>query len=237
MTRARAAALRPRRALALPVAAALATTCALAAWQFSRGLEKTALEDARRERLRSPPMAAADFTPDAPGFTRVAMTGRYDAERQFLVAPRPGARPQLVSPLRTEAGVFLVNRGRIPASSRSTALERLPTPAERVTVVGVAWPRAKPSRFVERQPWPDGWPKRIRAWNPARMAALVEARPREMRLEAGGPGVFEAASLAWDYDPGRHWSYAVQWLLLGVAVGVGYVVVGKRRHRAERPGD
>ena len=223
---------RPGWALTLQAAAAVAIVLALAAWQFSRALEKTALRDARVERLRADALAAAALSDAAlADFTRVAFTGVYDAERHFLVAARRGRGFDVFTPLVTKEGVYLVNRGWWAAGAQPDAAPAVPTPTTTVTVVGVAWPRPRLSTLAAAESWPAGWPKRARWANPARMAAEVGAREREFRLERGGAGVLRAAPLAWDYAPGTHWGYMAQWLLIGAALAGGYVFVGKRRGR------
>lgn len=224
---------RPGRALTAQVAAALAVVLALAAWQFSRGLEKTALKNAHAERLRSEPVGPADYTAATPDFTRLGLAGRFDAKRTFLVADRGGRGVQVVSAFHAQNDVFLVNRGWAPAAvllegSEVPAFETPPTPVE---IVGVAWPTAPVSPWLAAQPWSNDWPKQVRGFHTARMAEAVGAHAREIRLERGQPGVLRPASLAHDYSPGTHWGYVAQWLLIGVAVGVGYVVIGKRRGR------
>ena len=124
--------------------------------------------------------------------------------------------------------MFLVNRGWL--ASADAAFE---TPTGRVTVTGVVWPASKPSALATGQPWPQQWPKILRRWDLPRMAAEVEAAEREIRLPADAEGVLRPASLAWDYSPGTHWGYAAQWLLIGAVVAVGYVLIGKRRHRQQ----
>ena len=219
----------PGRALTLQVAAALVTTVALATWQFTRALEKTALAAAREARLAGEPVDAVRYSAEMPDFTRLALTGRYDLERSFLVVERPRARGfEVVSVLTTSDGSFLVNRGwtlRGPSQSDPA------TPGQTVSVVGVVWPMIGVPAALGQEVWADGWPKAVRALNPQRMAEATGAHAREIRLEAGGPGVFRAASLAWDYEPGTHWSYAVQWLLIGAGIGIGYVLIGRRRGR------
>ena len=223
-----------RKGLALPAALAVVTTLGLASWQASRALEKSALRDARAERLAAAPIAGASFAADTPDFTRLALTGRYDGERAFLVAARPGGGAQVVAPFVADGGVFLVNRGWASADGAASANSLAP-PTGRVAIVGVVWPRTGQSR--NPAPWPQGWPKRVRALQPARMAAAVaamgeqEVHDVEIRLQAGSPGALRAASLAWDYSPFTHWSYVAQWLLLGAAVGVGYVLIGRRERR------
>ena len=219
---------RPGWALTAQAAAALAIVLLLAGWQFSRALEKTALRDARVERLRAEPTPASALSGNTlPDFTRVSFTGVYDAERHFLVAHRSGRGINVFTPLASQEGVFLMNRGWHPADAAPESA--LPTPTTPVTVVAVAWPAQRPSRLAAEAPWPEDWPKRIRGVHLERMAAAVAARPREFRLEGGGEGVFRAASLAWDDAPGMHWGYVAQWLLIGAALAAGYVFVGKRR--------
>ena len=221
---------RPGWPLTLQAGLALAIVVALAVWQFARGLEKTALADARLERLRAAPVDAAQWSAAVPDFTRVRLTGRYDAERHFLVAAPRGPAAQVVTPLHTPSGTFLVNRGWLPNVDAA-----FDTPAERVTLTGVAWPASAPA--AQQQAWPQQWPKVLRRWNLAGMAAAAGAVEREIRLPADSVGVLRAATLAWDYSPGTHWSYTVQWLLLGTAVVVGYVAIGKRRGRQARGGE
>lgn len=227
----RRAPFRPGLALTLQAGAAFAIALALAAWQFSRALEKTALQDQRTERLQAEPVAAARASAILPDFTRISLTGVYDSTRHFLIAARGGRGFEVFTPLIAEEGVFLVNRGWHGAAQGADAAAAVATPAAPVRVVAVAWPLPRLSRLVAEEPWPDGWPKRVRGANVERMAAEVQARRREFRLERDGEGVFRAASLAWDYAPGMHWGYVAQWLLIGAAVAGGYVLIGKRRGR------
>lgn len=220
---------RPGRALTLQVAAALVTTVGLSTWQITRALEKTALADARHARLQAEPVDAARFTAETPDFTRLALTGRYDADRLFLVAQRPRARGfDVVSVLTTDAGSFLVNRG---WTLRSPSVPVPETPSEVISVIGVVWPTTHVAGAFRQEVWAEGWPRTARGVDAERMAEATGAHAREIRLESGGAGVFRAASLAWDYEPGTHWSYAVQWLLIGLGVGIGYVLIGRRRGR------
>ncbi len=218
------AAFRPGLALTVQAAAALATVLALAAWQLARGLEKSALAEERRERLSAPPVAVAPEA--AADFARLALAGRYDTQRHFLVASRRGSGFAVWTPLRTATGSVLVNRGH----SADAAFE---TPAEPVAVRGVAWPRAPAPAAAAA--WPADWPKRIGTVDLERMAAAVSAAPREVRLLPDSAGVLLPPTLAWDYSPGTHYGYVAQWLLIGAAVVAGYVVVGRRRARGANP--
>ena len=214
---------RPGKALTAQVAAALVVVLSLAVWQFSRGLEKTALVNEHAERLGATPVEATALRAGAPDFLRVKLVGEYDPGKQFFVGARPAGGVEAWSVLRTAHGAFLVNRGRLASAAAP--------PRGQVAVVGVLWPNTPVTVYASQQPWPDDWPKTIRWADPARMAAAAGAHPREIRLERGSAGVSSPASLAWDYSPGTHWGYTAQWLLIGAAVVAGYVVIGLRRGR------
>ncbi|MCY3813140.1 MAG: SURF1 family protein [Gammaproteobacteria bacterium] len=214
---------RPGKALTVQAGAALVVVLSLAAWQFGRGLDKTALANERAERLRAEPVSAATLRADSPDFVRVALVGEYDPERQFFVAGRQPGGVEAWSVLDTSDGAFLVNRGWLadPAAP----------PTGEVSAVGVLWPSVSVTVYASQQAWPDGWPKEVRWADPQRMAAVADAHPREIRLERGSDGVSNPASLAWDYSAGTHWGYTAQWLLIGAAVVGGYIVIGLRRGR------
>ena len=222
------AAFRPGAALTMQAAAALLVVLALAVWQLSRGIDKTALADIHRQRLSASAQPAAAFSAATPDFTRLTLAGEYDPTQHFFV--NDGGGFQVLSLLRTDTGVFLVNRGWIAAPYSPSTLPAVP--AGTVELLGVVWPLPKLTPRLAGEPWSPDWPKRARAVNPERMAAATGAHGREIRLAAGGAGVLRAAPVTWDYSPGTHWGYAAQWLLLGVGVVAGYVVVGRRRARA-----
>lgn len=214
---------RPGRALTAQAGAALVVVLSLAAWQFGRGLDKTALANERTERLGAEPVNAAALRADSPDFLRVALVGEYDQERQFFVASRQPGGVKAWSVLDTSVGAFLVNRGWLANPA--------PPPTGQVSAIGVLWPSVPVTVYASQQAWPDGWPKEVRWADPQRMAASTGAHPREIRLEQGSAGVSRPASMAWDYSPGTHWGYTAQWLLIGAAVVGGYVVIGLRRGR------
>lgn len=216
---------RPGKALTAQAALALVVVLVLAAWQFSRGLEKTALANERTERLATAPIPAETLRADTADFTRVELVGEYDPARQFFVAGRRQTGAEAWSVLVATGGAFLVNRG--------TVSRPAPPPTGPASVVGVLWPVAQVTGYAAEQPWPEGWPKRVRWADPLRMAEAVGAFPREIRLEGGSAGVARPASLAWDYSPGTHWGYTAQWLLIGAAIVGGYLVIGVRRGRSD----
>ena len=233
---------RPGWALTCQVAVALATVIALSFWQFSRGQEKAVLAAERDQRLAAPALAAEGFAPGMPDFTRLALAGRYDAERTFFVIDRAQPwRYLVVTPLVTNHGVFLATRGRterpragalsageregLPLARGALGAPEVETPSGLIAVAGVLWPE---EGAADTSRWPDGWPKAVNGMNVSAMAELTGAHPREVRLEEPSPGLVPV-SLAYDFSPGTHWSYAVQWLLIGVAIVAGYIFFGRRR--------
>ncbi len=233
---------RPGWALTCQVAVALATVTALSFWQFSRGQEKAALAAERDQRLAAPALAAEAFSSSTPDFTRLALAGRYDGERSFFIIDRAQPwRYLVVTPFVTNHGVFLATRGRAerPRAGALSAAERegpplarealrtpeIETPSGLVAVAGVLWPE---EGAADTSRWPEGWPKAVNGMNVPAMAELTGAHPREVRLEEPSAGL-APVSLAYDYSPGTHWSYAVQWLLIGVAIVAGYIFFGRRR--------
>lgn len=215
---------RPGKALTAQAGAALVVVLSLAAWQFGRGLDKTALANERAARLRAEPVNTATLRADSPDFVRVALAGEYDQERQFFVGGRQPGGVEAWSLLDTSSGAFLVNRGWLPSPAAP--------PGGPVSAIGVVWPSVPVTVYASQQTWPDGWPKEVRWADPERMAAATGAHPREIRLEQGSDGVPSPASLAWDYSAGMHWGYTAQWLLIGAVVVAGYVVIGVRRGRS-----
>ena len=182
---------------------------------------------ARDERLAAAPVMAGAFDDGTPDFTRLALAGRYDLERTFFVIDR--AQPWwylVVTPLVTNHGAFLVTRGRTERPrAGALGIPEIETPTDLVAVTGVLWPEEGAAATSR---WPDGWPKAVNGMNVPTMAELTGAHPREVRLEEPSPGL-APVSLAYDYSPGTHWSYAVQWLLIGVAIVAGYIFFGRRR--------
>lgn len=220
-------AFQPGWGLTCQVAVAVVTVIGLSVWQFSRGQEKAGLAAARDARLASPTVTAGGFGEATPDFTRLELAGRYDTERTFFVIDR--GQPWwylVVTPIVTGHGPFLVTRGRVERP-RTGGLDvpEVQTPAGRVTVTGVLWP-AEGAAHTSR--WPAGWPKAVNGMNVATMAELTGAHPREVRLEEPSQGL-APVSLAYEYSASTHWSYAVQWLLIGAVIVAGYIFFGRRR--------
>jgi cytochrome oxidase assembly protein ShyY1 len=174
----------------------------------------------------------------------VELRGQYLPDRTVLLRNRPHERQNgydVVVPLRTDSGsVLLVNRGWVPAGSRSAATpDDVPTaPTGPVTVVA----RLRPSEPATKRRAPAGQANRLvvqqlgAALGPDASAVvgaygmLVSETPRPTR----------APALATKPDPGLgiNLAYAVQWVAFAIAA---YVLLGValvrevRRRRGEEP--
>lgn len=207
---------------------------ALGFWQLDRAREMRGYQDqyfARMAMTPEPPGNHRDMLP----FERLRLEGWYDAHMHFLVdnQVRQGRQGYwVVSRFTTVDGAaWLVNRGWIAAPGTRDSLPEIPTPPDRVVVVGVFWPETGLVPLLAAEAVSGDWPRRVQRLDVARMAgpAGVEVHS-EIRLEAGHPGVFAAAPLDAVFSPDRHRGYAVQWFGLAIALGVGFVLFGFRKN-------
>jgi cytochrome oxidase assembly protein ShyY1 len=154
----------------------------LGEWQFDRLHEREQRNEWTERNLAADPapvdavLGVGDPVPADREWTRVRMTGEYDAEATVVVRyqTRDGeAGVDLVTPLVTGSGTaVLVDRGWVPTDNTGTAPSDLPQPpAGQVEVVG--WVRADATgRGVEVE---DGSTRAISA---GRMPASVWLRRR-----------------------------------------------------------
>ncbi len=203
-------------------------------WQWQRGEYRREVW-AQFTRGDQPPLeAGANELASLPQFTRVRVTGQFDAARQFLLDNiSHGGAPgyEVLAALRLGDGThLLVNRGWVPFSGYR---DRLPavdfevsaaptTLAGRLSmlpVAGLASGRVPPPQ--------DGpWPRVASFPTMAQLSAVygTPLQPVVLLLDAdSGPGYvrdWRAPGIA----PERNFSYAVQWwsfALLALALFVG----------------
>lgn len=206
---------------------------ALGFWQLDRAEEKRGYEMEYLERLAALPVPVSEGSLP---FQRVRLTGQYDPDF-FLVdnqvrASAPGY--EVISVFRGDDGHrWLVNRGFVPGDPARRTLPKVPTPAGRLTVVGVIWPDLGLMPMFGggegRDNWSEGWPKVVQRMEVERMAASVDAAAVEIRLEPDQPGVLTPPLMQMNMPAAKHTAYAVQWFGLAAALVVGYVVFGLRR--------
>ena len=192
----------------------------LGRWQWQRGEAKQALWDAYA-RNDSPPALQARIDFDTvPRYQRVALSGRFDSDHQFLLdnrshAGQPGY--EVLTPFVLESGRrILVNRGWVPFTGYRDRLPDVSLEGERSAIIsgrldelptaGLASGRASPdsgSRWPKLTSFPshEELESALREKLPRRILLLDPQLPNGYVREWSPPGM----------APERHFSYAIQW--------------------------
>ena len=209
-------------------------------WQLGRLDERRRTNEQVRARAAEvvdlPPAGfAAGADEDDLIFRRVRMSGTYDADHEVLARFRsrkglPGY--EVVTPLVTDAGVVLVNRGWVPLDlGDEWPSARGAPPVGTVELEGVLVPaESGPVRLVGGD---GGGAPVVAAIDPRRLADAVGAADRPvyavpvLATEAGDefPTPVEPPGLG----EGPHRDYAVQWFLFATVGVVGWTVLLFRR--------
>jgi surfeit locus 1 family protein len=215
----------------------------LGRWQWQRGQTRQEEWDAfARGADRVLPLDAAKLD-DVARFARVALTGHYRPDRQFLLDNRshqgqPGY--EVLTPLELADGrVLLVDRGWIPftgsrAHLPSVALDAAPRVSlvgriDNLPSAGLAYGRAPPALN-------GSWP-RITSYPRMRELSAAFGRAFERRIVLLDPSAADGYVRDWQppgMPPARHWAYAIQWWLFALALVVLWIVLAARRARGAR---
>ena len=234
-------------ALALVVGgfAAFAFTV-LAPWQFHRGEDRAARNDAIEESFTTPPQPLRQVLPAgaAPGpraeWHQVELTGRYlpDAEvvaRLRTVQGEPAF--EVLVPFRlTDGSTVLVDRGFLRPAPEVPGVrvpEYPPAPAGEVTVQGRLRAGERDSR--ERPVVEQDGVTQVYAVDPAAVATVtgLDVEPGYVQLNEGQPGVLGALPLP-QLSAGPHLAYALQWLAFGAMAPLGLAYFAWREGTGER---
>jgi cytochrome oxidase assembly protein ShyY1 len=223
---------RPGWRMTLFTALLLPLVLSLGAWQLRRAEEKRQFEQAFMDRIGALAHAPGEAVED---FERIRIAGAYEAERDFLLdnQTHDGAVGfGVVSSFLADDGRrWLINRGFLAGDRARRSLPEVKTPRGHVVLTGLVWPELGLLPVFGEDAWSEGWPKVVQRLEVERMAALLAgAVPVEVRLEPGAPGVFVPAPVALNMPASKHTGYAVQWFGLAVALAIGYVIFGFRRH-------
>jgi len=205
-------------------------------WQLERAQEKRTLDEAYLKRLTGLPEEPGA---DPADFQRLRLSGHYDA-RYFLLDNqiREGSVGfGVIGVFQADDGRrWLINRGFVAGDPTRERLPTIKTPDGRSSIVGVAWPDLGLMPVFGEDRWMAGWPKVIQRVELMRMAREIDVQNggrtmlREIRLEAGQPGVLTAPGMEMNMPAGKHTGYAAQWFGLGIVLAVGYVIFGFKRH-------
>jgi surfeit locus 1 family protein len=227
----------PRWLLAHLVLIAVAATCvSLGFWQLRRLDERRAFNALVRERLAAAeqPLAAVLGEPaDRLAYRRVTATGRYVPSEEVLLSPRsrdgaPGH--DVLTPLVTEGGGILVDRGWVPfALSVPPVAQAAPPPGE-VAVGGFLLPgrhaaRAGPVGAAKLAFVSDADISRLQAQVSVPLAPVYLV----LTSQSPTPGQLPRPAAPPELNEGPHLSYAVQWFLFACVAVVGYPFLIRRR--------
>jgi cytochrome oxidase assembly protein ShyY1 len=171
-------------------------------------------------------------------FRRVRVTGTYDVAHELLVRFRsrkglPGY--EVVTPLRNDEGIVLVNRGWVPLDVGDRWPDQTAAaPSGEVEVEGLLAPaESGPVRLARDVDDREAVPK-IAAVDPIRLAGAVGAGAGERVyalpvLASEANGSYPAPVDPPDLGEGPHRDYAVQWFLFATVGIVGWPLLLFRR--------
>lgn len=196
---------------------------ALGVWQIDRGLEKRAGKQAFTSQTG---FAAWSNGMDVRPFQKLAVTGRFDAEQQFLleniiINSRYGYYVLTPLVLAEELPLLIINRGWFERTGPDVDATSLGLPAQPVTVRGRAGslPRAGYRMGDAVTPGTD-WPKRAvyPALEDIEQALGREVQPFVLLLDPDDDYGFFRHWIPEEMGPGRHFAYALQWFAMGIVL-------------------
>ena len=245
--------LRQRRWLGFTVfALAMLVLCLLLArWQWHR-YEVRQLENARIDAVLSAPVAPlgeviaatparGDPIPLDPAlpWRLVTATGTFDTAAEVAVRRRPLEGKNgfwIVTPLVTDTGAVLVNRGWAPSGADAAAIPQVPpAPSGTVTVTG-RLRAAEPTPQTDAPPAGQAW-----AVDPQVLLSSVSAPRYDAYVELRQATPTATAGLvALTEDPGhRGWNnliYSVQWVLFALVGAFGWWRLLRQEHALQERG-
>lgn len=218
----------------------------LGLWQLRRLDERRAQNEAVR--ARSKEFTELDASAwrvsggEIAGFEhrRVRLRGTFDTSREVLVRfqtreAQPGY--DVVTPLRTEHGIALVDRGWVPERlGDAWPAEEAGAPLGEVEVIGLL---AAPDDTSPRMEANEGEPVVVSGVRPDELADqldLSEVLPLYVQAVSSGEDRFPIADGEPDLSEGPHLNYAIQWFIFATVVGAGWVVLLLRTARPRSRG-
>jgi len=207
---------------------------ALGRWQWDRGVRRQAQWDAFARGADAPLTLGGGDIGSLSRFRRVALMGRYDGARQFLLDNRTHAGSagyEVLTPLSLDDGrVLLVDRGWVAFTGSRARLPDVHLRADApVTVTGRLDDLPSPGLALGRMPPPrdDHWPK-VTSYPSMPELADVYGRALEPRMVLLDPGAAYGYVRDWQppgLPPIRHLSYAIQWWGFAVTLSVIWLVL------------
>ncbi len=232
---------------ALAVAVMALGAVRLGAWQFDRLEDREQRNEWTERNLAAAPapldavLAVGEPVPADREWTRVRVTGQYDADASVVVRYRTrdgNAGVDLVTPLVTASGTaVLVDRGWIPTDNTGAVPADLPQPPPgQVDVVG--WVRSDATgRGIEVA---DSSTRAVSSVEIGKTLDYpVYAGFLEAESESPPPADEVQRTQPPDLGAGPHFFYGLQWWFFGALAvfGFGYLAWDERRQRRRTPQD
>jgi len=240
----------------------LGALLSLGTWQMMRAAEKTTILAAADRALSSQGVALTelgDLSIAARDHSRVTFSGSYEPARQFLWDNRVHkgrAGFEVITPVRTDSGLVLVNRGWVVlGSSREVLPDVSLSDALLDTPVNISGLFSRPSKgLISGEPFDDHaqWPRVMQFFDyaaieralgePVLAGVIQPVQPQQTDDRVNDDKVNddkqEAARNAfyianWEptaaIGPARHYGYAFQWYAMAAALTILFVVYNTRR--------
>ena len=208
--------------------------CTLGSWQARRASEKSILEEQHRT---APATTLEQAVAQKSRFSRISVSGSYDAKRHFLLDNqiwKGRAGVYVFTPFYASTGTtILVNRGWLPLAPDRKSMPEITTPGEELVLSGMLNTAPVPGRILGAADTlnSDAWPQLVTYLNLADISDLLEL-PIEtwiIQLSKSDSTGFEGRE--WKpvfLSSSRHRGYALQWFALAAASVLMWIIISFR---------
>jgi surfeit locus 1 family protein len=167
-------------------------------------------------------------------YTRVRSEGRFLTDRQILIdnMTREGKAGYFVlTPLVTESGAVLVNRGWIPKTFGKGALPDVAVGGNPRSVTGRMDHLPRAGLALAAEPLPQEWPMVMQFPTLEEIAREtgLDLVPGMILLDDDQPDGYARQWKPMEIGPERHLGYAVQWFALALTLVIIWIVVNLRK--------
>lgn len=233
----------------------VATLLMLGTWQMQRAATKTTILAAAAQSQDTAAVSPAeidDIETAAAEHTLLRFQGTYHGEQQFLWDNRVykgQAGFEVITPVRTDAGFVLVNRGWVaPGATRQDLPDVAINAALRSATVTITGLFSRPSQGFASGPAFDAnkpWPRLLsfydyqlieQALGSPVLAGVVQPQVKSSEHDENGDALEARAeyyTANWEpiasIGPTRHYGYAFQWYAMALALTILYIVYNTKR--------